>query len=169
MSWAILGVDPSSKKLAGVASPLDGSDPTLWLVTLPDKAPIEVRCQQARKAARAVVRRIIRMYGVDHVGVFMEAPLVGRGGVKTTVLQSKVQGAALAGYIDGGAEWAREANASRTKKLVIGKGNADKDEIMLWVEESYPDIFEMIEGDQDLADACMHWHAGLDIARKAKL
>ena len=163
-----MGVDPSSKKLAGVASPLDGSDPIYWHRVLPNES-IEVRCLSAYKSARAVIRRIQREFDADRVGVFMEAPLVGRGGVKTTVVQSKVQGAVLAGFISAGAEWAREANASRTKKQTIGKGNADKADIMLWVEETYPDIFEDIDGDQDLADACMHWHAGLEIARKAKL
>ena len=170
MTWGVLGVDPSSRKLAGVASPVSGQqEPLLWSVTLSSKLPIEIRCMQAYRASRRVVERIRRRYGVDEIGVFMEAPLVGRGGVKTTVIQSKVQGAALAGYIAGGAEWVREGNASHVKKSVVGKGNADKDEIMTWLSETWPELHAAVDGDQDLADAAMHWQHGLLTMRKAKL
>lgn len=170
MTWAVLGVDPSSKKLAGIATPTSGNaEPLTWLVKLSDKLDIELRCLQAFWASRAVTERIRRRYGVDEIGVFIEDPLVGRGGARATIVQSKVQGAAAAGFMAGGADWVRGGNASHVKKEVIGKGNADKDEIMAWVLDTWPEIHAAIDGDQDLADATMHWHHGLMTMRKAKL
>lgn len=164
----VIGVDPSSRKLAGVAmSVFDPDEYDLWLVKLKERDPIELRCLAAFRTARAFTRRIRRLYDPVEIVVFIEGPLVGRGGVKTTVIQSKVHGATIAGFVSGGAAFARESNASTVKKAVVGTGKAEKHEIMQWVADTYPDLHTEIDGDQDLADAMMHCRYGIDTMEKA--
>ena len=166
----VVGVDPSSRKLAGVAAPVDGDDEVfaLWVVVLPSARPIEERCLKAYATARSFAKRLMRADPTREVYVFIEAPLVGRGGVSTTVKQSKVHGATVAGFLAGGAVHVREESVSRVKKAVVGAGNATKEEIATWCEVWKPAISEAVEGDQDLTDAAMHLQYGISTIKKMK-
>ncbi len=69
--------------------------------------------------------------------VFVEEPLVGRGGVKTAIRLSSVRG-----IIHLCAELAQASvypvNVQTWKKEIVGKGNASKSDVAAWVKENHP-------------------------------
>jgi len=79
---------------------------------------------------------------------YVEEPLVGRG-VRASLRIAQVAGAVLShlsipAYLVSNTAW---------KKQVIGSGNANKDRISTWLDETHPCYFADCDGDQDQADA----------------
>jgi Holliday junction resolvasome RuvABC endonuclease subunit len=85
----------------------------------------------------------------DHV--FIEQNLVGNN-VKYSINLSQMVGA-IAAEMDRN-EWPVEfANVSAWKKSIIGKGNASKEDIRVWVDQGYPEYTASCDGVQDRYDA----------------
>jgi Holliday junction resolvasome RuvABC endonuclease subunit len=155
MPSVVIGVDPSSKKLACVVSVI-GEEPDVLFhtKTLPQDKPTS--CLMAFEWMRTLVE-INEPRG--RVFVFVELPVLGRGGPGSTIPQAQVNGALLAGAQMAGAE-VIPVNNSRAKKEVVGRGNANKDDIREWVRVAWPKLFEKIEKDQDLCDSAMIYQYG---------
>jgi Holliday junction resolvasome RuvABC endonuclease subunit len=99
-----------------------------------------------------IAPRLFPTIDLPDAQVFVEAPLVGRGGVSSTLPQAYVSGALQ------GALWSRGANVSlvnvsRWKKVVIGKGNATKANVAEAVRLRWPDLYRRTKGDADCIDA----------------
>jgi len=139
----VIGIDPSSKKLALCVSE-NGYDSELHTIDLPGGL---------YSATGAAYREVFSFldFGGDLV-IYMEAPLVGVGGVHSTVVQAQVGGAVMAAASNFGVPL-KLVNVGHWKKTVIGKGNAKKPEIAEWVEKNCPEAYHLAEGDQDLIDA----------------
>lgn len=156
---AVIGVDPSSRKLAAVYG-IAGREHAVRFTTmkLPQDKP--VACLMAYEWMRDLVASQKR-YGKVYAAI--ELPVLGRGGPGSTIPQAQINGALLAGAHVAEGE-AILVNNSHAKKQIIGKGNASKDEISGWVAEYWPDLYESIEGDQDLCDSAMIYRWGVKVA-----
>lgn len=156
----IVGIDPSSLKIAFVWT---GDDNRVQhkIVKLPKDTDFAVRCEAAYSETGRLLRRIERRHPGEAIFVFIEEPVVGRGGAYATISQSKVQGAILAAAQRVKAvEKVSGANNSTAKKTVVGKGNAKKPEITAWAAKYWRALYDAslthLKGDQqDIVDAGM--------------
>lgn len=144
----IIGLDPSSRKIA-LAISVNGGKPTLRT-----KALGMNDMPRACGVAYRFVRSVVREYASDghHVFLFIEAPVVGRGGVGSTLKQTKTNGAMQAGAFTAGASVV-EVNNKTWKKRVVGNGNAGKPQVKQWARDCWPYLHDLADGDQDLLDA----------------
>lgn len=103
--------------------------------------------------------------GMDYCCI--EAPVVGRGGAKPTIVQSFASGALQVALI----EWGFLVNLVQNttwKKEVCGSGNADKALIAATVRSRWVRDFNAADGDQDLLDAiCIYHYARSTVPSKA--
>lgn len=94
---------------------------------------------------------------------FIEAPVVGRGGVKSTLVQAYVSGAVQAVCNQYGS--VHLVNVGTWKKSVLGSGSLAKPDVKRRVRQ----IAGLPDGlDQDFYDATAICIYGLDAARRAK-
>ena len=165
MPSVVIGVDPSSRKLAAVVSVI-GNEPDVrfYVKTIPKDKPTS--CLMAFEWMRTIVEM---SEGRGKVFAFIELPVLGRGGPGSTIPQAQVNGALLAGAQIANAEVILVNNA-RAQKEVVGRGNANKDDIKEWVRVAWPKLFEQIENDQDLCDSAMIYQYGRQtVMRRDKL
>lgn len=161
-SVIIVGVDPSTKKIALVWTyDDDTASPGTWVYKLPDSQDYAKRCGTAFEATTKQLRKITQENPMAEVYVFIEEPVVGRGGAYATISQSKLHGAIVAAcQVSGVVTQTRGVNNQTAKKQVVGKGNAGKPEIRTWVRLYWRKLEEQINGynkgdQQDVADAGM--------------
>lgn len=155
----VIGIDPSSRKLAAVVSVV-GKEPQATVYTKPLPQDKPVACLQAFEWVRNLVE-----IQEDDVYVFIELPVLGRGGPGSTIPQAQINGALLAGAQMADAEVV-PVNNSRVKKEVVGRGNANKDDIRDWVSKAWPVLYERIGGDQDLCDSAMIYVYGKQVVER---
>ena len=163
----VVGIDPSSQKVALVIT--HGSDMSrvdAQLLQLPKDQDYAKRCGAAFILVTRVMRRVASRYPAADIHVFIEEPVVGRGGARSTITQSKVHGAIVAAcHCSGVVAGVSGVNNSSAKKQVVGMGNASKPEIRRWARMHWPTLEAQIKtynaGDQqDIADAGMINRAG---------
>lgn len=160
----VIGVDPSSRKLAAISCVVGMEDSAVYhLKSIPVDKP--TACLMAFEWARMIVGA-----NAPHAThAFVELPVLGRGGPGSTIPQAQINGALLAGFQIAGSI-VTPVNNSRAKKQVIGRGNANKEDIREWVEENWPSLYESIGGDQDLCDSAMIYQFGKAVlARRDRL
>lgn len=144
----LIGLDPSSKKIA-LAISVGGAKPTFRTKALPQN-DMPRACKEAYKYVRDTVKEFTKEG--HRVFVFIEEPVVGRGGVRSTLMQTKANGAMQAGASMAGA-LVQEVNNSSWKKRVVGKGNCGKPEVKEWLRQNWPYAYVKADGDQDIMDA----------------
>lgn len=154
----VIGIDPSSRKLAAVVSVI-GDESNVQTITKPLPQDKPAACLLAFEWARTLVES---NQDRGDVYVFIELPVFGRGGPGSTIPQAQINGALLAGAQMAGAEVV-PVNNSRVKKEVVGRGNANKDDIRQWVHDEWNDLYVKIEKDQDLCDSAMIYQYGTQI------
>lgn len=146
----IIGIDPSSKKVAATIT-VDEKQLFMDVCQLPEA--IEDACHQAFIYTQNLVTRY---GGKNEVVVFVEEPVLGRGGAWTTIRQSQIRGCIIGGARSMGSA-VYGVNNQRWKKEVLGAGNIRKDQIPIYVKELWPNAFEMAGKDGDLIDsACIN-------------
>jgi Holliday junction resolvasome RuvABC endonuclease subunit len=167
MPTAIMGLDPSSKKLAVVTTWSDrvGEFRVDTLALQSDEA---LRTDQAYQWMRTLVHDACSGLQPYDVFVFQERPVLGKGGIGSTIPQAQVGGAATAGAVSAGAQVNLVNNQTVKKKMVIG--NASKDQIAFWCREYWPSLYaatldEKGNWDQDLCDAAMINRYGAEVVR----
>lgn len=157
-SDAIVGIDPSSRKVAAVVTyGEDTATPTAWTVKLTSD-DITHRCMTAFSELRKFLRLEVVPRAMGDTYVFIEDPVVGRGGAYATIVQAKVHGALIAACMSvEGVVLVRGVNNSKAKKAVVGKGNANKEDIKAWAQTYWNALFVAANNgkDQDLLDAGM--------------
>lgn len=87
------------------------------------------------------------------LAVFVEQPLLGRGGVRSTIKVSQAAAIPLLAAVACGVDGVYEVNVQSWKKQVVGKGNASKDDVKAWLRVNHPERYAFTGGDQDLIDA----------------
>ena len=158
----VFGVDPSSRKLAIVYSYLgDEKNAQYKTKKLPQSKPES--CSMAHEWIKGIIESL--PIETEKVYVFVELPVMGRGGIGSTLPQAQVNGAFLAGAFMAGATVV-PVNNMTVKKQVVGKGNASKDDVKEWLRNSWLRHFQKVGNDQDLCDASMIYVYGV---KKVKL
>lgn len=156
----VLGIDPSSKKLAFCLTEVEHDNIlTLTTISLP---------AGALQATGAAYRGAFSFFQENKHGlrVYMEAPVVGRS-IGPTIIQSQVGGAVMAAAENVGVPLYLVNNMT-WKKRVIGKGNAKKEEVAEKLREIWLEAYAASSGDQDLIDACAVNRFGVRNQRLAK-
>lgn len=150
--YAVIGVDPSSRKIAATVTRSDNPAPEMYVWALPPGKPVEACLLSFVK-----IRGLVKQYADQGYAVyfFIEEPVLGRGGAKATIPQSKTHGAMLAGAASVTGTTVQGVNNQTAKKRVTGNGNASKDQIRLWCKTCWPSAYAMADGDQDLMDSAM--------------
>lgn len=155
----MVGLDPSSRKIALTFTPLEGEeDLQVRVFTLPQNVI------PALGLAYRLTRRFIRSHTSRgrRVVLYIEEPVVGKGGAYATIKQSKVHGAIVAGAVAGGAQVEAVQN-STWKKTVTGKGNNSKVQVAQWVRKNWKALSALAGPDQDIIDAgCILAHGRMD-------
>lgn len=154
----LIGLDPSSRKIALVYTDLSLDDLHVRAFPLP-QAVIP-----ALALAYRLTRRFVRRFTSKghRVVLWIEEPVVGKGGAYATIKQSKVHGAIVAGAVAGGAEVDTVQN-STWKKTVTGKGNNSKVQVAQWVRKNWKTLSTLAGPDQDLIDAgCIMAHGRME-------
>lgn len=156
MIHAVLGIDPSSRRLVGVTT-YDDTNLLEGLSFYETRLPMEkIDSCYAAFVWATQVSQAERDAGNDLL-VVLEEPVLGRGGPHSTIAQSKINGAVLAGLGVSAVSRITVSN-SKWKKSVVGSGNASKDQITEWVCDNHPDFYNAHlspsgKPDQDAMDA----------------
>lgn len=147
----IVGIDPSSRKLAIITSMVDGSLIKRHVILLPAQKE-QVTCTMVYTRLRNLLKDSQKAGYDPRVFIEREVYVPGKGGIKAVIPQSQVQGAVLAatGSLDIPIE--RVSNTS-WKKDVTGKGSNSKAQIRSWLSQYWRNAYDVAQGDQDLIDA----------------
>lgn len=152
MRACVVGIDPSSRKLAAVVTWSDSAGFAVELRDLPPKMPVET-CL----LAYVWVRRLIKEQRDKgyRVHVFIEAPIsaVAKGGVRALIPQAQVSGALMAGAASLVGTRTELVPLTAWKKEVVGKGNATKPQIKEWAGVYWRRLYDKWHHDQDVLDA----------------
>ena len=166
----VLGVDPSTKKLAVIGTrSKNRSNPEGWVIDLPSDTVD--RCGEAFFEFGALLYDLTKQSDGVVPRVYLEAPVLGRGGPHSTIAQAQVGGAVMAACSEYRCPLVLVNNAS-WKKQVCGNGRFGKPEIFKAMREVWPEAFELAGGDQDLIDASaiqMFGQAHADSIRRVRI
>lgn len=145
----VVGIDPAATRVAFVA--IRGEE--FHLQAVPKLGPSgHVACCSARTATLEFLDSLPWSIAHEEVHTFIEDPVLGRGGFRSTMVQAFTSGAIQGALHEWGATVHR-ANVSTWKKQAVGKGNAKKPEVAESLRLRWPALFASMGGDQDLCDA----------------
>lgn len=153
-----IGVDPSTNDIACVAISDD--------VTLVRSYPLHGRDITTRIAGAFHVPQRFVQYVYDQTGelpklVVLEAPVAMRGR-QTIIKLAQISGALIAGFDNVMGTPPLLVQSGSWKKEVVGKGNANKQQVEEWVRDEWPEFHRRSAGDQDTLDAaCIARYAAL--------
>lgn len=150
----VVGIDPSAKKIAIVAAC------PLLLVSHVEafvlyKGTAKQTPESLGRALDAMAQFLVWADQAAPHGeryAWVEDPLVGRGGVITTMKQAFVGGIIRATLVNAGFK-VYGVNVSTWKKDVCGTGLAKKPDVLRCVKTQWPKVEPLIGTDGDLADA----------------
>lgn len=146
----VLGVDPSTKKLAVTITHLENPDSfEMVTIRLPENRPDA--CATAFRELSNLILELKEETG-QPVYVYQEAPVIGRGGPRPTIAQAQVGGAAMAAVAECRG-FLFLVNNSTWKKTALGRGNLSKPEIGVELRKVWPEAWKEAAGDLDLIDS----------------
>lgn len=142
----VVGIDPASKKSVAVVLKEDGYEIHVHTTKAFD---MPTRCLEAFMWIRRIVAEID-----GPTDVYLELPVfaVGRGGLNALFPLAQVQGSIAAGALSAGAT-VTQVSVTAWKKAVIGKGNASKLKIKLYLKKHWNLFYLESDGDIDICDA----------------
>jgi len=153
----LAGIDPSTKKIAIVGASLSGRKAWHEAISIAERGETAYTPERAARAADAV-EQVLLTHKVQEV--WLEAPLLGRAGVRTAVTLGYVAGAVQVGAVRAGAE-VHLVNVQKWKSTVCGArfGSASKSDVAKAMAKLWPVVYRKIDKDQDLIDAsAICWH-----------
>jgi hypothetical protein len=166
----VIGVDPASTRLAFVARHPVLPNFATAKYTL-GKRFTPACAGEAMDVTLAFLEGVATMTGKSPRTAFVEAPAAGWGkkqNVQSSFKQCFVSGVVQACMIKAGYEVHLVPPAS-WKQLVVGNGNASKDDVARTVRARWPKLARTIGADLDLADAACLWCYGDTITRRGQL
>jgi Holliday junction resolvasome RuvABC endonuclease subunit len=148
----VIGIDPASTKVAFVGMSLENNNQ--FVVKRHKKLGKSggEACSNGRKVTLDFVNQLKDGFGPSKIFAFIESPIVGRGGVRTTMVQCFTSGA-IQGALHEQRIPTQAVNVSSWKKQVVGYGRASKEDVAEHLRLRWNDIFTKAEGDQDIYDA----------------
>lgn len=159
--FVVIGIDPSSRKIAVTVT--RNHEPAIRMQTKTLPKDIADVCLVSFTYVRWMTKEYVD--AGDQVYVFIEEPVVGRGGVYTTLRQAKAHGAMVAGAKSVPGANIHTVNNQRWKKVVLGNGSLGKPEIKRRMYEVWRDAYDASQGDQDLIDSAAINRYGLHVVR----
>ncbi len=153
----VIGIDPSSAKLAVVSS-TRGREQFDYHVS-----KLSMDKTEAAGQAFVYMRDYFQLLldGGWEPYVFQEAPVMGRGGAHATVVQAQVGGAIMAAASVSKVPL-RLVNNQSWKKRICGNGGINKEEVAARMRDIWPELLEHAGKDQDMIDAgainLFGWH-----------
>lgn len=156
----VVGIDPSARKIAVVATHivLNVSLAQSFVLYKTSERQTPATLGKALDAMDEFVEWADRVDPNGTRAAWVEDPLVGRGGVRTTMVQSYVGGVVRGSLARAGFE-VHNVNVSSWKKAVTGSGKSQKPAVRYAVQQKWPKIMGMVGDDGDLVDAaaiCLH-------------
>ena len=146
----ILGIDPASTHIAFVC--LWGNKFRVTVTKNLGKSGPEA-CHGVRDLTLKVIGEIKEWVGNEaEIHAFYELPLMGRGGFTSTSVQCFTSGA-MQGVLHERECKTYKVNVSSWKKAVVGKGNADKEQVAEFLRLRWNALYESASGNQDVYDA----------------
>jgi hypothetical protein len=168
----VIGIDPSAKKIAMVArdSTLNVSDVAvmdLYVKGAKKQTPESIHAAMSQMVAN--LARIEHMMTTERYA-YVEQPLVGRGGINTTMKQAYVGGVIQACLVEAGfTVVVVHPSTWRSGLGVKGKGTvAVKADTRRYVMVTDPKLFAKVKDDSDLTDAGAICLYGTDQAESAR-
>lgn len=152
MTKWIIGIDPSSKSLAIVSKAVGASNTSIDKYSFGRGAYTPTNAAQAHDAMMTWLDKHGRIMQTTECVAYLEAPLVGRGGVRSTLVQAYVSGVAQACLELAGIR-TKLVQTKEWKKTVVGNGGASKDDVRSCVERRWRSVAGHCGSDQDLFDA----------------
>ena len=152
-AFLVVGVDPSARKIAIVAT-----HPVLMTIHAESYILYKTTEKQTMASLGCAVTAMQRfLASVDGLltsprYAWVEDPLIGRGGALTTMKQSYVQGI-IRGMLVHAGFTVYGVNVSTWKKDIVGNGHAEKSDVLRAVKVRWPKIEGLVGSDGDLADA----------------
>ncbi len=157
----VVGIDPSSKSAAYV------SEEFMAKIQFAETSGPEACCK-ARRETVLILDAVKKDFDKKYLPVvYLEAPIVGIGGVKTTLVQAYVSGAIQAACFDVGFDVVLISN-TKWKKKIVGSGKATKDEIKSFVKKHHKNVYKSIQDDQDMIDAFCIWKYGVENEKRLR-
>lgn len=147
-----IGIDPASTKIAFTALYRD-----TYMVEVHKRLGKSggQSCASAWHLTKQFLESVRVAYPDTKIVATIESAVVGRGGIRTTMVQCYTAGAIMGALYDEGIV-TQIANVSSWKKRVVGRGNATKEDVSKWLRLRRSDLFATASGDQDLVDsACI--------------
>lgn len=166
----VVGVDPSARKIAIASKHLVLNVASTHVFTLykaTEKQTVETMGKALRDMA-LFVQWADDIAGNGEKCAWVESPLVGRGGVTTTMKQAYVGGIIRATLHEAGFK-VYDVNVSSWKADVIGNGRATKADVRRAVRTQWPKIESLAGNDGDLWDAAGIALYGERVLHKAKV
>ena len=162
----VIGIDPSSKKLAAVAAFGTPDRPRLvdWTARRLTTGNWDTSVTALAMEWAWDIIGVARSAG-DPV-VYLEEPVVGRGGVRSTVVQAFTSGA-LQGALAYECVPVHLVNVGTWKREVVGNGHASKTDVGRLVRDDWPAAAAAVGSDQDLLDAAAICLYGLKVQARA--
>lgn len=158
----VIGVDPASTKLAFVAL-FHGQHRVAFYNRIGSSGAGASAAGWGH--AQYFVETIKSIWPNSDIVCFVEQPVLGRGGVRATMVQAFTSGAVQGALYDAGCD-VHLANPSTWKKRVVGKGNATKDDVSKWLRSRWPSLHTQAGGNQDIVDASCIAIYGQQICRE---
>ena len=148
-----LGIDPASTRIAYVAFSDNQEDDT-FLYGFNKKLGKSggEACAAVWKYTEAIVATIDNQWPEASINAFIESPVVGVGGVRSTMVQCFTSGAIQGSLYERGIT-SQVANVSSWKKHIVGKGNATKDDVAEYLRHRWASLYREANGNQDIYDA----------------
>ena len=108
-------------------------------------------CHKARGAVHKFLDEV-PWQTTEPIEVYIESPVLGRGGFRSTMVQAFTNGAVQGAFYERGCN-VSTANVSSWKKEIVGKGNATKPDVAQSIRLRWASLYENVAKDQDLCDA----------------
>lgn len=155
-SHVVIGIDPASTHIAFVSLYKEHFSVTVSK-NLGKSGP--EACHNARLLTLETISEtkkwLCKINGQElnlPIHCFYELPVLGRGGVRSTMVQCFTSGAVQATLYERGCP-TYPVNVSSWKKTVVGKGNADKGEVAEHLRLGWNALYKSACGNQDVYDA----------------
>lgn len=163
---SVVGVDPASRRVACFSVTSEGAFESLLEWSAPKSLSADSRSLVLHEAEKRLEGFFSRVPNGFYL--FVESPLVGRGGARSTIVQSQMQGVILATGQRLGAIGVYEVNVQTWKKVCVGSGRADKGEVADWLSKAHPELSRLATS-QDLVDAAAIATYGREVVRRSSI
>lgn len=157
----VLGIDPSAKKIAIVATD------TLTRVVVAEAYVLYKTGSQtpesmgrAEMAMTDFLDKVARISPGDR-HAYVEQPVLNSVGIASTVKQAHI-GGIIRGRLANAGFRVTDVNQSSWKAHVVNNGRADKPDVARVVKVAWPKAWALVEHDGDLTDAAAICRYGID-------